>query len=125
MVLLYDGDCALCTRAVSRLRRWTAPGAVEFVSFRSSGVLDRFPRVSAAACEQAMQLILPDGRVISGAEGGFRILATRWWLRPLLWVYLVPGVRQTIDAAYRVIARNRLRFGRAGACDHGACARDR
>ncbi len=125
MVLLYDGDCALCTRAASRLRRWGAPGSVEVVSFRSSGVLDRFPQVSAAACERAMQLILPDGRVISGAEAGFRILATRRWLRPLLWIYHVPGVRQAIDAAYRVIARNRMRFGRAGACRHGACARDR
>lgn len=123
MVVLFDGHCRLCTRAATRLRRWAAPGAVECLSFREPGVLERFPQVSAAACEQAMQLVLPDGRIVSGAEAVFRALATRALFRPLLWAYLAPGLRQIADAAYRVIARNRMRFGGA-ACGTGTCARN-
>lgn len=124
MVLLFDGDCSLCTHAAARMRRWAAPGSVEFVSFRDEGVLARFPLVSAADCDRALQLVLPDGRVPSGAEAALRVLATRWWLRPLLWVYLVPGVRHVADAAYRLVARNRMRFGRPTACQSGASNRN-
>lgn len=124
MVVLFDGDCGLCTRAAVRLKRWAAPGAIEFVSFREPGVLEQFPQVSAADCDRALQLVLPGGRVFSGAEAAFRVLATRAWLKPMLWVYLVPGIRQGIDAAYRLIARNRMRFGRPPACHSGACHRN-
>lgn len=120
MFLLYDGSCALCRRASQRLVCWAAPGRVERLSFRDPGVLDRFRQISAAACEQAMQLVLDDGRVISGAEAAFRILATRWYLRPALWLYLIPGIRHGVDALYRLIARNRHRLG-GGACDTGEC----
>jgi predicted DCC family thiol-disulfide oxidoreductase YuxK len=123
MVLLFDGDCRLCTRAASRLRRWAAPGAVECVSFREPGVLERFPRVSAADCERSIQLVLADGGVVSGAEAVFRALATRGIFRPLLWAYLLPGVREAVDGAYRLLARNRMRFGGAAACTTGECAR--
>jgi predicted DCC family thiol-disulfide oxidoreductase YuxK len=123
MVLLYDGSCSLCRNASERLVRWAAAGSVERLSFREPGVLDRFPQVSAAACEQAMQLVLDDGRVISGAESAFRILATRWYFRPALWLYLVPGIRHGVDAMYRLIARNRHRLGGGSTttCDTGAC----
>ncbi|MBX3404966.1 MAG: DUF393 domain-containing protein [Phycisphaeraceae bacterium] len=124
MVVLFDGNCGLCTRAAARLKRWAAPDAIECVSFREPGVLERFPQVSAAACEQAMQLVLPDGRVVSGAEVVFRALATRGLFRPLLWAYRLPGARHAIDATYRLIARNRMRFGGAAACGTGQCARN-
>ncbi len=124
MVLLFDGSCSLCRRGSERLLHLAAPSSVERLSFREPGVLERFPQVSAAACEQAMQLILPDGRVIAGAEAGFRILATRWYFRPALWLYLVPGFRHLIDALYRWVARNRFRLGGSSAkhtCEDGAC----
>jgi predicted DCC family thiol-disulfide oxidoreductase YuxK len=61
--------------------------------------------------------------VISGAESAFRILATRWYFRPALWLYLVPGIRHGVDAMYRLIARNRHRLGGGSTttCDTGAC----
>ena len=124
MVVLFDGDCGLCTRAAARLERWAAPGAIEYVSFREPGALRRFPQVTAADCERALQLVLPGGRVFSGAEAVFRALATRVWLRPMLWVYLVPGIRQATDAVYRLIARNRMRLGGTTTCHSGACNRN-
>lgn len=123
MVLLYDGSCSLCRRGSSRLERLAAPGAIERRSFRDPGVLEQFPQVSPAACEQAMQLISDDGRVLSGAHAAFAVLATRPWLKPALWLYLVPGIRQVFNALYRWIARNRHRLGGSAqhACDTGTC----
>lgn len=127
MLLLYDGSCALCRRGSERAVRWAAPGRLARRSFREPGVLEQFPQISAAACEQAMQLVTDDGRVFSGAEAAFRILATRWWLKPALWMYLLPGVRQLADAAYRWVAQNRHRLGGTdakSACDDSACRVD-
>lgn len=125
MVLLFDGSCSLCRRASERLVRLAAPNTIQRLSFRDPGVLDRFPQISAAACEQAMQLVLDDGRVISGAHAAFAALATRWYLRPALWLYLIPGIRQLTDALYRLIARNRHRLGNGSnnvhSCDTGSC----
>src|SRR5579885_2132791 len=72
-VLLYDGDCRFCAEQAERLRRW-AGGGVELESFRAPGVLARHPQVSAAACEEAMQLVLPDGRVLAGAAAVAHLL---------------------------------------------------
>ena len=44
-------------------------------------------------------------------------------LGPLVALTRLPGVSHTLDAAYRVFARNRLRWtGRGETCEHGACA---
>jgi predicted DCC family thiol-disulfide oxidoreductase YuxK len=109
-VLLYDGHCRFCIAQGERLQRWTG-GRIQLVSFREPGVLARYPALTAAACEQAMQLVLPDGRIAAGAEAAARALALRRPLAPLAALYFVPGVRQLADAAYRVVARNRFRLG--------------
>src|SRR5579883_2597019 len=96
-VLLYDGDCRFCAEQAERLRRW-AGGGVELESFRAPGVLARHPQVSAAACEEAMQL-----------------------LRPLARLYAVPGLHALADAVYRLVAKNRFRLG-GRTCREGTCA---
>jgi len=121
-VVLYDGRCRLCQAASARLVRLGRPGEIERRSFRDPGVLDAFPGVSAEACERAMHLVLPDGRVYAGAEAAVRSLATRPLLGIAVAVYLLPGVHLATDVVYAWIARNRLRwFGTADACDDGAC----
>jgi predicted DCC family thiol-disulfide oxidoreductase YuxK len=119
-VLLYDGDCRFCVRQAERLRRW-AGGRVRLQSFREPGVLARYPQVAAAACEEAMQLVLPDGRVRSGAAAAASLLGLRPWLRPLARLYDVPGIHALADAAYRVVASNRFRLG-GRTCSEGTCA---
>ena len=118
-VLLYDGHCRFCIAQADRLRRWTGD-RIHLVSFRDPGVLERYPSITSDACEQAIQLVLPDGRVVTGAEAAARALALRPPLAPLAGLYFVPGIRQLVDAAYRVVARNRFRLG-GKVCTDEAC----
>lgn len=109
-VLLYDGHCRFCIAQADRLRRWTGD-RIRLVSFRDPGVLAHYPGLSPETCEQAMQLVLPDGTIVAGAEAGARALGVRPSLAPLAAFYFVPGIRQLVDAVYRVIVRNRFRLG--------------
>lgn len=124
-VLLYDGSCRFCIAGKTRLLRLAAPGSITPVNSKDPGALARYPQVSDAAANRALQLVHPDGRVDSGAAAICSVLETRPAWRTLTWLYRVPGIRQLTDALYAVIARNRYRIaGRAGAgspCDSGAC----
>lgn len=117
--LLFDGHCNFCRAASARLSRMAGP-ALLLLSYRDEGVLARFPAVTEQMCDQAMQLIRPDGTVHSGAEAAVIALSARWY-GPLLRIYFAPGLRQLADFAYRKVAENRFRIaGRA--CDGGSCA---
>ncbi len=118
-VLVYDGRCRFCIRQVRRLERRLG-GRVRLESFRDPAVIERHPGLTAAACEQGMQLVLPDGRILSGARAGAELLRLRPLLAPLGWLYYVPGVRQLADALYAVVVRNRFRLG-GDVCADDAC----
>jgi predicted DCC family thiol-disulfide oxidoreductase YuxK len=112
-VLIYDGDCSLCrASALWLLRRALAGGAreVEILPCRSAERRARFPTVDEAACLAAMQLVLPDGRVLSGADAVPELLhrIPRWgWLASL---FAVPGMRPVARRLYAWIAENRMRL---------------
>lgn len=118
-VLIYDGHCAFCRREASRLQRWVG-GRLRLESFRDAGVLDRYSSLTASACEEAVQLVEPDGRIWSGAAAFARALRLRSLLAPLGAIYWIPGVRWLADRAYRWVARNRFRLPGADG-DIGGC----
>src|SRR5262245_65493748 len=101
-VLLYDGHCRFCVAQAARLQRATG-GRLELLSFREPGVLARFPQADAAACERAMQLVQPDGRISGGADAAREAFALRPALRPLAAIMGLPGVRQLAAAGYRIV----------------------
>ncbi len=120
-IVLYDGHCVFCRRSKDQLRSLLRDDAVQYLSFRDEGVLNRFPGVTEEACELAMQFITPGGRVFAGAEAGARALVRRPWFA-FAWGYYLPGVRQLADAAYRWIARNRFGIsGRSSECNDEVC----
>ena len=118
-VLVYDGRCRLCVREAQRLARWVG-GRVRLESFRDPGVLARHPGLSEEACEAALQLIDAEGRITSGAEAVARTLRLRPALAPLAALYGLPGLRQLLDAGYRLVARSRFRLA-GETCTDDAC----
>ncbi len=111
-VLVYDGQCRFCVAQASRLARW-AGGRVRIESFRDPGVLERYPGLTSERCEEALQLVLPDGRVASGAGAVARTLRLRPILAPIGLLYEVPPFRALLDWGYGVVARNRFRIAGA------------
>jgi predicted DCC family thiol-disulfide oxidoreductase YuxK len=117
-VLIYDGECASCRAgALWLMKRALFGGAteLEIMPCGSPTRRARHPQVDATACTRAMQLVLPDGAVVTGAAAVPEILerVPRWrWLAGLC---ALPGAGRLRERAYAWIAWHRL---------HLACARE-
>lgn len=122
--ILYDGECPLCTREVDMLRRRNGAGLVAFEDIAAPGFDAGVYRLDQATVMGRIHGVLPDGTLVEGMEVFRRAYAgvgLGWLLAPSRWPLLGP----LFDAAYRVFARNRLRWtGRSGAaaCDSDRCA---
>ena len=89
-------------------------GAVEILPCRAPIRAERFPGITEAACLTAMQLVLPDGRVLAGADAVPDLLRR---IRGLAWVaalFALPGMRPLARRVYGWIARNRMRISCGG-----------
>lgn len=107
-VLVYDGDCAFCTRSVRfierRIRRRPRIAAWQHLDLASLGL-------TREMCETAVQWVGVDGEVASGHRavsrtlihggGGWRVLGR---------LIVLPGVDVLAGILYRWVARNRHRL---------------
>jgi predicted DCC family thiol-disulfide oxidoreductase YuxK len=110
-VLIYDGECAMCrASALWVMRLALAGGALEILPCRSAPRRARFPQIADAACQAAMQLVLPDGRVLAGADAVPELLRRIRGLGWLATVFALPGARPLARRFYVWVARNRLRL---------------
>jgi predicted DCC family thiol-disulfide oxidoreductase YuxK len=114
----YDGACPLCMREIRMLQRRDRRHRIRFVDIAAAG----FDAASVGLpWETLMDRIhgrLPDGTLVEGVEV-FRRLYAAVGFGPLVALTRLPGVKQLLDLAYRVFARNRLRL--TGRCADGAC----
>ncbi len=90
--LIYDGECGLCRDAVDLLRRWDREQVLRFVPFQDGAAAARFG-IALPALAAAMHLVLPDGRVLAGADAAPELLrllpGKRWlarWFRVPAWI---------------------------------------
>lgn len=106
-VLIYDGECSVCRKAVEWIRARARPGSFEFLSLHSGELALRFPFLDLAACKRAAHLILPGGAVLAGERAApavfDRLPGCRWAAVCLR----LPGARIFSGIAYRFLARRR------------------
>ncbi len=110
-LLLYDDQCGVCRRWSRRLAAWDRAGRIRQHPSRARANLPGVPPLDDAALERALHVLLPDGRICTGARG---VIALLPWLpggRPLGWLARVPGVSWTADRLYDAVARRRHRIG--------------
>jgi predicted DCC family thiol-disulfide oxidoreductase YuxK len=120
--VLHDGECPLCSREVGFLERLDRDrGHIQFEDIASPSFDPSPYGLDAQQVMARIHGVLPDGTVVEGIEVfrrayaavglGFLLAPTRW-----------PGLRSLSDGAYRIFARNRLRWtGREAACGEGRC----
>ena len=104
--LFYDGECGFCRDAVAVLSRWDREGRIELIPFQDAARVAQFG-LPLPALAAAMHLVLPDGRVVAGADAVpelGRLLPGKQWL---VWLFAVPGVRPIARRAYAWIAARR------------------
>ena len=111
-ILIYDGDCAFCTRSVQTLQRWAKE--LELIPSQSEGALELHPHLSREKTERRVYL-LKGKKLYGGAEAVARVLALRK-IGGIALIYYFPIVRIVADALYDWVARHRHQFGCGDAC---------
>ncbi|CAB4584755.1 unannotated protein [freshwater metagenome] len=107
-VLVYDGDCAFCTRSVRFIERRIARRPL-IVAWQRTDL--QALGLTREMCETAVQWVGVDGEVSSGHRAVARTLIhgrSGWWV--LGRFILLPGVDAVAAVAYRWVARNRHRM---------------
>ena len=121
-LLVFDGDCAFCTRSVRFVERRTRRRPT-IVAWQSVD-LDELG-LPQAACEEAVQWIGSDGERAAAHVAVARTLVHggKGWA-VLGRIIMLPGVRWVAGAVYRWIARNRHRMpGGTAQCNLPAAER--
>lgn len=113
--LVFDGDCAFCTRCADVARR-LLPAGVQVVPWQSVDLTAA--GVSAARAQTEVLWLDRDGAVAGGAPAVAQALRAAGlpWSVPGV-VLSVPPVRWFAPVAYRLVAANRHRLpGGTAAC---------
>jgi predicted DCC family thiol-disulfide oxidoreductase YuxK len=109
-LLVYDGDCGFCTYWARYWQKLTGDG-VEYRPYQEVAV--RYPAISRADFQRAVQFIAADGHVASAAEASFLTLSHARGKG--LWLALyrnLPGFATISELAYAFIAAHRPAFFR-------------
>jgi predicted DCC family thiol-disulfide oxidoreductase YuxK len=116
-VLLFDGDCAFCTKCADLLE-WIGPDA-EIVPWQFADLAEL--GVTEEQGSEAVQWVGVNGVVRSGHEAIAAVLgsAGRSW-RVVGRMLVLPGISWIAARAYRLVADNRYRLpGGTPACAVG------
>jgi predicted DCC family thiol-disulfide oxidoreductase YuxK len=107
VTLIYDGECPLCQRGMRWVARRALPGQFEFLPCRSRERCERFPWMPDETCLAALQLVLPNGRVLAGDTAIPELLRRLRGWRWLAGLFRIPGMRWLAPRGYRWVARHR------------------
>ncbi len=113
-LLLYDGDCAFCTRCARALERIDPEAEIAPWQFADLADLG----ITVAQASEAVQWVQVDGTVRSGQEAIAAVLnsAGRFW-KVIGRTILLPGISRMAARVYRLVADNRYRLpGGTPAC---------
>ncbi|HTR36091.1 MAG TPA: lipase maturation factor family protein [Bryobacteraceae bacterium] len=106
-LLIFDGRCDFCKIWIEYWKQLTR--GVDYAPSQEVGA--RYPQIPQEKFGQSVQLVMPEGEVISGARAVFTTLTYAPGLAWLLWIYNhVPGFALVSEAFYKLIAANRTFF---------------
>jgi predicted DCC family thiol-disulfide oxidoreductase YuxK len=108
--LLWDGDCGLCRRTASWVKRHDNHERFRIVPYQEAPSPPMSPGLHAA-CGRAMHIVKSDGTVLRAGRASLFILELIGWgwvarlltLPPFIWI---------VELGYRIVARNRPFFAR-------------
>ena len=109
-LILWDGACGLCRRAIDWVRRRDRHGCFDALPYQDAPAPPMSPALRAA-CAQAVHVITRDGRVLSAGRASLFVLGELGYRRTAL-VFGLPPLLWLVETAYRLVARNRGFFGR-------------
>jgi predicted DCC family thiol-disulfide oxidoreductase YuxK len=111
--LLYDGDCPLCIAGAKRFARILNRRGFKLAPLQEPWVENRLGLAPEVLLNE-MRLLLPDGRILGGADVVIYLAGRIWWAWPFYLLARVPGVKGVLQKIYRWIAAHRY-------CASGTC----
>ena len=116
-VLLYDSDCGFCRWSVDKVLSWDRRQRLRPVPLQDAEADHLLAEMNEDVKMSSWHLVTAEGRVYSGGAAAAPLLRLLPGGRPFAAVLSAfPGVT---ERTYRLVARNRDRFGRlvgAAAC---------
>jgi predicted DCC family thiol-disulfide oxidoreductase YuxK len=110
-IMLYDGDCGFCQHWIEEWSRFTGE-RIQYAPFQK--MLTAYPQVTEKQCRESVQLIMPDGSVLSGAHAVLKALDIGKGRSLLLWLYEhLPLFAPISECFYNTIARHRPGLSRS------------
>jgi len=115
-VVLYDGDCPLCSRFVKFLLSVDKQKVLKFSplsSTTSHSIIDRFPEVKEL---DSVVFYEPEESIKFKSEA---VVAILMQIKGWRWLAMIIGIfpRAMSDFFYDIIARNRKRIGGPNVCE--------
>lgn len=111
-VLIYDGSCPICSSTVAWIKEHEQKEAFEMLPCRSEHRKNRYASINEADCMQAMQLVLPGGKVLAGEKALPEIFRRLKRYRAAAGLFKLPGSNMIARAFYRWFARSRYRIAK-------------
>lgn len=113
IVLVMDGDCALCSGAARRIARWDSAERVKIATAQSELGASLLEHYGFSPRDPSSWLMLEQGRARGSLDAIVAFFPRlRWWLWPMRVLRLLPRGLQ--DALYGLLARNRYRIAGKG-----------
>ncbi|CAN5432880.1 DUF393 domain-containing protein [soil metagenome] len=120
-VVLYDGDCPLCTFQMRLLTWLDWFDRVDLIPIGDPRSPDIAPQLTLEELSAAIHCVTPGGTVYRGARA-IRFLGLRMPMLVPVGLFLwLPGVIWVAEKLYMWVSRNRLLLSRLFGCK-GACA---
>lgn len=120
-VVLYDGECPLCTFQKKMLTWLDWFDRVRFVAINDDEAKGIAPQLTREDLMEAIHCVTPENEIHRGARA-VRFLGLRMPLLFPVGLFLwLPGVIYVAEFIYRFVSKHRLVFSRIFGCK-GACA---
>lgn len=120
-IVLYDGDCSLCTFQMRVITWLDWFNVVTLVPIADPRAAEMAPRLTRTDSQEAIHCVARDGRIHRGARC-LRFIGLRMPVAfPFALALWIPGVILVAEVAYRWVSRNRYLLSRVFGCKE-ACA---
>jgi predicted DCC family thiol-disulfide oxidoreductase YuxK len=109
-LVLWDGDCGFCGRAIAWLQRNDRQHRFRFIKYQEA---PSPPMTSELyrACSKAVHVIAREGSIRRGGRAALFILEHEGW-GPIARLLGLPPFIWIVELGYRVVATNRSLFSR-------------
>ncbi|MFN3650512.1 MAG: thiol-disulfide oxidoreductase DCC family protein [Armatimonadota bacterium] len=103
--VLWDGECGFCRRTVQWLERRDRAQQFHTLPYQSAPSPPMTPELERA-CERAVHVITPEGRLLRAGRASLYLLQHVGW-GPLAALLCWPPFIWVVEAVYWLVARNR------------------